>query len=98
MKNSRFVLGDHGSLSHRKAYTPQLKPAVSVVAALPTPTQAKSELLEAISLTDNGKSATPEVQLRVLELVRSLETKFPPSSDILSDPKEAQILDGTWYV
>jgi PAP_fibrillin len=34
----------------------------------------------------------------VLDIVRSLETKSPPSKALLTDPKEAQILDGVWYL
>lgn len=59
---------------------------------------AKAELLEAISFTNNGKDATPEKQLEVLEKVRSIEIKSPPSPNLLSDPKEAEILDGPWYL
>lgn len=56
----------------------------------------KSELLEAISFTGNGKTATPDTQLKVLDIVRSIETASPTSPNLLSDPKEAAILDGAW--
>ncbi|CAB9523676.1 lipid-associated protein 3, chloroplastic [Seminavis robusta] len=65
------------------------------------PTQSggkKAELLDSISFTNNGKSAAPETQLNVLDIVRSMEVKSPPSPNLLSDPKEAQILDGVWYL
>jgi hypothetical protein len=58
----------------------------------------KKAILEAVSFTNNGKDATPEQQAATLQLVRKLETESPPSSDILSDPKESTILDGTWYL
>jgi hypothetical protein len=54
--------------------------------------------LQAVSFTNNGKTATPEQQATTLQLVRKLETESPPSSEILSDPKESKILDGTWYL
>ena len=60
--------------------------------------QPKTDLLEAISYTNNGKSASPAKQLEVLEKVRSIEVGNPPSVNLLSDTKEAQILDGTWYL
>jgi len=60
--------------------------------------QQKNELLEAVSYTSKGKTASPEQQERVLKLVRRLETDFPPSPELLLNPKEAQVLDGTWYL
>lgn len=73
------------------------KAAVPAAPVLPT-LGKKAELLESISYTNNGKSATPETQLKVLDLVRSLEMSQPPSENLLSDPKEAAILDGVWYL
>ena len=70
----------------------------SAPAIIPIPNLDKTQLLESISFTNNGKSATPETQLKVLNLVRRLETKSPPSPNLLSDPKEAQALSGLWYV
>ena len=55
-------------------------------------------MLEAISFTNNGKSATPAKQAEILNLVGDLETSFPPNEKILMDPKEAGILDGTWFL
>ena len=56
-------------------------------------------LLEAISNTDNGKSATSEQQKRVLELVQTLESLAPSSTQsILTNPKEATKIDGVWYL
>jgi len=54
--------------------------------------------LEAISFTNNGKNASPQKQLEVLDMVRTIEKRNPPSPNLLSDPQEAQILDGTWYL
>ena len=59
----------------------------------------KQLLLEAISNTDNGKSATSEQQKRVLELVQTLESLAPSSTQsILTNPKEATKIDGVWYL
>lgn len=58
----------------------------------------KQELLNAVSFTNNGKTATPEQQVKVLSLVGQLEKDYPPSSEILSDLSVAQILDGKWYL
>lgn len=58
----------------------------------------KKVILEAVSFTSNGKTATPEQQAATLQLVRKLETEAPPSSQLLSDPNEFKILDGTWYL
>lgn len=60
--------------------------------------QPKTDLLDAISFTNNGKNASPEKQLEVLEKVRSIEVQNPPSPNLLSDPREAEVLDGTWYL
>jgi hypothetical protein len=54
--------------------------------------------LQAVSFTNNGKTATPEQQATALQLVRKLETEAPPSSTLLSNPNESKILDGTWYL
>jgi hypothetical protein len=58
----------------------------------------KKAVLEAVSFTSNGKTATPEQQGAVLQLVRKLETEAPASSTLLSDPNESKIMDGTWYL
>lgn len=55
-------------------------------------------LLQQISGTGNGKNADIETQARVLNLVRKLETAAQPSQSLLSDPKEAAILDGDWFL
>ena len=60
--------------------------------------KTKAELLEAISYTNNGKDADIETQRHVLELVNSLEMAASVSDSLLSDPNEAMILDGTWYL
>lgn len=56
------------------------------------------QLLQAISNTGNGKDADIETQSRVLSIVRRIETSAPPSSTLLSNPEEAKILDGDWYL
>jgi PAP_fibrillin len=56
------------------------------------------ELLEAISGTENGKTATPEQQASVLALVRRLEVAYPPPDDLLSNSQSSQVLGGVWYL
>mmetsp|Transcript_8835 Transcript_8835/g.12567 ORF Transcript_8835/g.12567 Transcript_8835/m.12567 type:complete len:300 (-) Transcript_8835:188-1087(-) len=63
--------------------------------------QKKAELLEAISNTENGKSASAERQKVVLDLVREIETSpYAPTENILTDPIDvnARALDGIWYL
>jgi len=58
----------------------------------------KSQVLDAVSFTNNGKDATVDIQKNVLRLIRQLETKFPVSDTLLTDAKESQALEGTWYL
>ena len=59
----------------------------------------KEELLQAVSYTSNGKTATPEKQAEVLKLVRNLELAQPPSPQLLEDTNLAtKLLDGVWYL
>jgi len=58
----------------------------------------EAELIETISFTRNGKNADLNTQARVLSIVRRMETSAPPSLSLLSDPEEAKILDGDWYL
>lgn len=58
--------------------------------------QKKKELLDAISFTSNGKTATKEKQSQVLKIVGDIEASTPTPS--LSDPEVAQQLDGVWYL
>jgi hypothetical protein len=58
----------------------------------------EAALLQQISGTANGKNAGIETQARVLNLVRKLETSAQPSPSLLSNPEEAEILDGDWYL
>ena len=58
----------------------------------------KVDLLEAVSYTSNGKTATVDQQRRVLEIVGEIESDFPPSPNLLLDKAEAQIIDGVWYL
>lgn len=63
------------------------------------PSQQKQQLLQSISGTNNGKSASPEQQAKVLSIVRDLETKFPAPRNLLTDSDVAMsLLDGTWYL
>ncbi len=55
-------------------------------------------LLQQISGTANGKNADLNTQARVLSLVRKLETSASPSPSLLSNPNEAKILSGDWYL
>ncbi|GKY92193.1 hypothetical protein MPSEU_000190500 [Mayamaea pseudoterrestris] len=79
---------------------PTKEQAISVVSApKAAPAPLKRQLLQSISGTNNGKSATPEQQANVLSLVRQLETEFPAPSNLLTDTSVAKaILDGTWYL
>lgn len=56
----------------------------------------KTALLEAVSYTNNGKTASEEQQANVLRMVRMLETAAPVAP--ISDPETARLLDGTWYL
>lgn len=60
--------------------------------------QEKANLLEAISFTQNGKSASIETQARVLSIVRGIEKAAPVPDTLLTDPNEAKDLDGTWFL
>lgn len=60
--------------------------------------QKKAELIDAISNTNNGKTASPETQAKVLRLVRDIEKAAPTSETLLSNPEEAKALDGVWYL
>lgn len=56
----------------------------------------KTALLEAISYTNNGKTATAAQQANVLRKVRQLETAYPVAS--IANPATSELLDGTWYL
>jgi hypothetical protein len=77
------------------------KPPSAAGATKPNPllvAQKKKELLEAVSFTENGKTASPETQARVLQIVGEIEKAAPPSPNLLSDPDAAQQLGGVWYL
>lgn len=59
-------------------------------------TQKKAQLLETISNTQNGRTAAPPTQAKVLSIVREIEKSAPFGS--LSNPEEVKGLDGTWYL
>lgn len=60
--------------------------------------QKEQMLLDSISNTENGKSATLSQQREILNLVSNLEQTYtPPSlSKILED--EPDLIDGTWFL
>lgn len=58
--------------------------------------KTKSDLLQAISFTSNGKDASLETQRNVLNLVRSLETEDPTPETLLTDATQTKKLDGVW--
>jgi hypothetical protein len=70
-----------------------IPPAAAIAAA-----SIKQEVVDAVSFTSNGKDASVETQQRVLRLVRTLETNFPVSDQLFTDPTEAQNLNGMWYL
>lgn len=57
--------------------------------------KATAELLDAISGTQNGKTASLDTQTQVLRLVDYLETKMPPPGDGF---KAAALVDGLWFL
>ncbi len=59
---------------------------------------ARSELLETISNTKNGKEAELSTQIKVLGLVNYLETNAPVSKNLLTEPSEYEAIDGRWYL
>lgn len=60
---------------------------------------AKTELLQTISSTKNGKESSLETQKHVLGLVRFLETESPASPTLLTNPSEAmKTINGIWYL
>ena len=73
-------------------------PSLSIQTANNAAKNAEAQLIAAISNTANGKNADIETQSRVLKLVRNLETTYPTSPTLLSDPEESKILDGDWYL
>jgi len=59
----------------------------------------KLALLEAVSFTNNGKTATAEQQVDILKRVRQLELARPAPDNLLTDPTTAKkLIDGTWYL
>lgn len=58
--------------------------------------QKKKQLLDAVSYTSNGKTATPEQQSQVLQIVGDIEASSPTPN--LADPKDARLLDGVWFL
>lgn len=77
-------------------------PGLTDIFKPPTPSSAsandESQLLQAISNTGYGKDADLDTQAKVLSIVRRMEKSAPPSPTLLSNPDEAKILDGAWYL
>ena len=76
--------------------SPAKSPGTSSTSFSSSLTQKKEELLNLVSNTENGKTAAPPLQAKVLSIVREIEKAAPFGS--LSDPNEAKALDGTWYL
>lgn len=60
--------------------------------------EKKRELLESISNTNNGKTATTTQQRSVLSLVRQIETKDPPPTTLFTDAAQIRLLQGVWFL
>ena len=59
---------------------------------------ARSELIDTISETGNGKDAPLSTQIKVLGLVDYLESNAPVSKTLLTDPGEYGAVNGRWYL
>lgn len=96
--NPRFGL--HSRQCIAAFQLPQIFGGQQIGKQISTKEDQKRELLDAISGTGNGKTATQEQQAEVLRIVRTLETKYPPSSTFLKAPtsNEKELLDGAWYL
>jgi len=55
-------------------------------------------LLRAIDGTQNGKTADQRTQEGVLSIVKEMEKSFAPKETLLTNPKDAEILDGDWWL
>lgn len=60
--------------------------------------EKKRELLESISNTNNGKSATSGEQRSILSLVRKIETSAPPPATLFTDAAQIRLLQGVWFL
>ena len=58
--------------------------------------QQKLDLLQSVSYTKNGKTATPQQQAKVLSIVGDIEKRFPDLS--LDDTNVLEQLNGVWYL
>jgi hypothetical protein len=77
-------------------FKPQQQPKEPPVPSSSGVAQQLTELLQAVSFTNNGKTATPQQQANVLHLVANIEKQSPPLS--LNDDNLLQRLDGVWYL
>eukprot|EP00555_Chaetoceros_dichaeta_P002052 CAMPEP_0198248884 /NCGR_PEP_ID=MMETSP1447-20131203/545_1 /TAXON_ID=420782 /ORGANISM="Chaetoceros dichaeta, Strain CCMP1751" /LENGTH=298 /DNA_ID=CAMNT_0043933375 /DNA_START=43 /DNA_END=939 /DNA_ORIENTATION=+ len=60
--------------------------------------EKKHDLLESISNTNSGKTATTEQQRSILSQVRQIETSNPPPSTLFTDKTQIEKLDGVWFL
>jgi len=60
--------------------------------------EKKRDLLQSISNTNSGKTATTEQQRSILSQVRQIETSNPPPSTLFTDKTQIELLDGVWFL
>jgi len=60
--------------------------------------EKKRDLLQSISNTNSGKTATTEQQRSILSQVRQIETSNPPPSTLFTDKTQIEKLDGVWFL
>lgn len=58
----------------------------------------KLQILQNIEPTSNGKTATKEQQITILQLVRQLELLSPPPTNLFQDNTCVNNINGTWYL
>jgi hypothetical protein len=61
-------------------------------------TKIKKALLQSVSNTNNGKTATVQQQKRVLSIVGEIEKSYPPADNFFTDAATLKLLNGTWYL
>lgn len=87
------------SFQFPKLFAPLLPPTLNT-SSQKRQQQQEALLLDAVSNTQNGKSATISQQGKILNLVYNLEKDYPcpPLSVVLSKDDTRQLLDGTWFL
>jgi PAP_fibrillin. len=90
------------SFQFPKLFAPLLPSPIDINTKISSQRQQQQEeiLLDAVSNTQNGKSATISQQRNVLNLVYNLEKQYPcpPISALVSNEDTRQRLDGTWFL